>query len=382
LKVPFVDLRSQWKELYEKVERELRQIFLEAQFVMGPRVKALEDLLAQYLGVKHTIGVASGSDALLLALMALQIGPGDEVITTPFTFFSTVSAIVRVGARPVFADIDLDTFNIDPKRVEEVLTERTKAIIPVHLFGLCAEMHEILDIAKRHGLKVIEDAAQALGAEYIDPNGTPKKAGTMGDIGCFSFYPTKNLGGAGDGGLLATDHEDLGELLRLLRVHGMRGNYVHEAFGINSRLDEIQAAVLLVKFGCLEKWNLKRREKASYYERLLDEANAEALGVRYPRVRDGHIFHQYVIRTPFRDEVRKHLESQGIGTQVYYPVPMHLQPCLYFLGYKKGDFPNAEKASQEALALPIYPELSPEAQEYVVEKLVGFLKEKASCLHP
>ncbi len=382
MKVPFVDLRSQWKELYEKVERELRQIFLEAQFVMGPRVKALEDLLAQYLGVKHTIGVASGSDALLLALMALQIGPGDEVITTPFTFFSTVSAIVRVGARPVFADIDLDTFNIDPKRVEEVLTERTKAIIPVHLFGLCAEMHEILDIAKRHGLKVIEDAAQALGAEYIDPNGTPKKAGTMGDIGCFSFYPTKNLGGAGDGGLLATDHEDLGELLRLLRVHGMRGNYVHEAFGINSRLDEIQAAVLLVKFGCLEKWNLKRREKASYYERLLDEANAEALGVRYPRVRDGHIFHQYVIRTPFRDEVRKHLESQGIGTQVYYPLPMHLQPCLYFLGYKKGDFPNAEKASQEALALPIYPELSPEAQEYVVEKLVGFLKEKASCLHP
>ncbi len=381
MKVPFIDLRTPYHRLCAEIERELRDIFGSAQFVMGPRVRALEESLARYLGVKHAIGVASGSDALLLSLMAIRIREGDEVITTPFTFFSTVSAVVRLGARPVFVDIDPETFNINPEGLPEAITERTKAIIPVHLFGLCADMAGILREVKGKDIKVVEDAAQALGADII-VDGCRKKAGTVGDIGCFSFYPTKNLGAAGDGGLVATDDDELAEELRILRVHGARDKYVHESVGINSRLDEIQAAVLLVKLPYLDQWNEERRKRAAYYERLFRESEAEELGIRYPRVSEGHIFHQYVIRTPLRDELRSHLAQKGIGTEVYYPLPLHLQPCLRFLGYREGDLPEAERASREVLALPIYPEIPAQAQEYVVEQIVGFLQQRRSAFRP
>ena len=323
--------------------------------------------------MKEAIGVASGSDALLLALMALGVKEGDEVITTPFTFFATVGAISRVGARPSFADIDPLTYNLDPNEVERRVTSKTRAIIPVHLFGQCADMDPIMEIAERHGLYVIEDAAQAIGAEYVTDNGA-RKAGSMGHFGCFSFYPTKNLGGWGDGGMVTTQDEGLAQKVRMLRVHGSTDKYFHEAIGINSRLDALQAAVLLAKFPHLEEWNESRREKALRYQRLFEEVEYERLGITLPHVQhqNRHVFHQYVIRVPRRDELRYFLQQEGIGTEVYYPLPLHLQRCYRFLGYRKGDFPQAERASMEVLALPIYPELSPEAQGYVVERIAAF----------
>jgi dTDP-4-amino-4,6-dideoxygalactose transaminase len=377
MEVPFIDLRPTHLLLLEDLEREIRSIFQTSQFVMGPRVRKLEELLAQYLGVKHAIGVASGSDALLLALMALEIGEGDEVITTPFTFFSTVSAIIRVGGRPVFVDIDPETFNLNEELIPKLITERTRVIIPVHLFGLPCEMERIMEISKEAKLKVVEDAAQALGA-YCFIGEERKKAGSIGHLGCFSFYPTKNLGGAGDGGLVVTDSDELAEKIKLLRSHGARDKYLHELIGINSRLDEIQAAVLLVKLPYLDQWNEERRRKAEYYHSLFQEYEGEKLGIKLPPLRKGHVFHQYVIRTPKRDELRKYLAQKGIGTEVYYPLPLHLQPSLKFLGYRKGDFPETERASQEVLALPIYPELSPQAQRYVVQEIVSFLRESTS----
>lgn len=373
MEVPFIDLRVQYRDLYREIEAELREVFASAHFVMGPRVRALEEALCRYLGVRHAIGVASGSDALLLALMALGVGEGDEVITTPFTFFSTASAVVRLGARPVFVDIDPHTFNMDPARIPEALTPRTRAILPVHLFGLCAPIGEILALARGRGIAVVEDAAQALGAEVV-LDGRKWKAGSMGDLGCFSFYPTKNLGGAGDGGMVVTKDDALAEKVRLLRVHGAKDKYVHELLGINSRLDEIQAAVLLVKLPYLDRWNEERRRKAIYYGELLEAAGARSYGIRWPEVPEGHIFHQYVIRAPRRDALRAYLAEAGVGTEVYYPLPLHLQPSLSFLGYGPGAFPEAERAAKEVLALPIYPELTPEAQEYVVEKVVEFYK--------
>jgi len=377
MEVPFIDLRPPHILLLEELEREIRSIFQTSQFVMGPRVRRLEEALAQYLGVKHAIGVASGSDALLLALMALGIKEGDEVITTPFTFFSTVSAIVRLGGKPVFVDIDPETFNLNVELIPKAITEKTRAIMPVHLFGLPCDMERIMGISKEANLKVVEDSAQALGADCSIGN-QKKKAGTIGDLGCFSFYPTKNLGGAGDGGLVVTDSDELAEKISLLRSHGSRDKYIHELLGINSRLDEIQAAVLLVKLPYLEQWNEERRRKAEYYESLFKEYEGEKWGIKLPPLKRGHIFHQYVIRTPKRDELRKYLQRKGIGTEVYYPLPLHLQPSLKFLGYKKGDFPEAERASQEVLALPIYPELTPQAQRYVVEEIVSFLRKSAS----
>ncbi|RLA82458.1 MAG: transcriptional regulator, partial [Deltaproteobacteria bacterium] len=254
-------------------------------------------------------------------------------------------------------------------------------IIPVHLFGLCADMMGIVREARGNNIKVVEDAAQALGADVI-ADGCRRKAGTVGDLGCFSFYPTKNLGAAGDGGLIATDDDEIAEELRLLRVHGARDKYVHQSIGINSRLDEIQAAVLLVKLPYLDQWNEERRKRAAYYERLFRESEAEELGIRYPKVSEGHIFHQYVIRTPLRDELRSYLAQRGVGTEVYYPLPLHLQPCLRFLGYREGDLPEAERASQEVLALPIYPEISAQAQEYVVEQIIGFLQQRRPAFSP
>jgi len=373
VRVAFFDLKVQYQGIKEEVEEAIQKVAEEQRFVLGPQVEALEETLARYIGVKEAIGVASGSDALLLALMALGIKEGDEVITTPFTFFATVGAISRVGARPSFADIDPLTYNLDPNEVERRVTPKTRAIIPVHLFGQCADMDPIMEIAERHGLYVIEDAAQAIGAEYVTDNGA-RKAGSMGHFGCFSFYPTKNLGGWGDGGMVTTQDEGLAQKVRMLRVHGSTDKYFHEAIGINSRLDALQAAVLLAKFPHLEEWNESRREKALRYQRLFEEVEYERLGITLPHVQhqNRHVFHQYVIRVPRRDELRHFLQQEGIGTEVYYPLPLHLQRCYRFLGYRKGDFPQAERASMEVLALPIYPELSPEAQGYVVERIAAF----------
>lgn len=375
MRVPFIDLKAQHERIGQELEGALRQVLHSGRFILGPRVQALEEALARYLGVRHAIGVASGSDALFLALLALGVGEGDEVVTTPFTFFATVGAILRVGARPVFADIDPETFNLSPLGVQDRLTPRTKALLPVHLFGQCAQMRPLLDLAARRNLWVVEDAAQAMGAEQV-LNGLPKKAGSMGDVGCFSFYPTKNLGGIGDGGLVSTDDDGIAERLRLLRGHGARGKYRHELVGLNSRLDELQAAVLLVKFRYLEEWNRRRQEAARRYEHLLQEAGGEELGIRLPQVAAGnlHVFHQYVIRTPRRDELRSYLQQRGVGTEIYYPLPLHLQPSLGFLGYREGDLPEAERAAREVLALPLYPEITPEQQHYVVEQIVQFLR--------
>jgi len=376
MKVPFLDLRAQYRRLSTEIEKALREVLESGHFILGPKVRTLEETLACYLGVKHTVGVASGSDALVLALMALGVGEGDEVITTPFTFFATVGAILRVGAKPVFADIDPETFNIDPATVKDRVTERTRAILPVHLFGQCADMAPLLEVASRWGLRVVEDAAQAIGAVYAPDGLPPRRAGGMGDLGCFSFYPTKNLGGAGDGGLVSTDDDVLAERVRILRVHGAKEKYLHELVGVNSRLDELQAAVLLVKFSYLEEWTRKRRENAHRYDELLREIGAEEMGIKLPKVkyRNHHVFHQYVIRTPRRDDLRAFLWQRGIGTEVYYPIPLHLQPCLRHLGYREGELPEAERAAGEVLALPIYPELHPEQQEYVVEQIAQFFR--------
>ncbi|HEU5131568.1 MAG TPA: DegT/DnrJ/EryC1/StrS family aminotransferase, partial [Pyrinomonadaceae bacterium] len=322
-----------------------------------------------YCQAKHAIGCASGSDALLLALMALDVKAGDEVITTPFSFFATAACITRVGARPVFVEIDPHTYNIDPARVADAITPRTKAIMPVHLYGQCAAMDPLLEIGRRHGIPVIEDSAQAIGAT---DNGRP--AGSMGLIGCFSFYPTKNLGGAGDGGILTTSDDDVAARLRRLRTHGGANEYEHEEVGINSRLDELQAAVLNVKFPLLDKWSDERARKAETYTRLLKEADL-GFPLVTPEVRaDGrHIFHQYVIRVPGnRDALMEHLQKHNVGCKIYYPIPLHLQKCFEYLGYKQGDLPEAEKAANETFALPAYPEISEEQQVYVVDVIKRF----------
>jgi dTDP-4-amino-4,6-dideoxygalactose transaminase len=339
------------------------------QFVLGAEVQALEEEVAQYASVKHAIGCASGSDALLLALMALDIESGDEVITSPFTFFATGSAIARVGARPVFVDIDAPRYNIDPARVEAAITARTKAIIAVHMYGQCADMDPLLEIAARHELPLVEDAAQAIGAEDRG-----RRAGAMGRIGCFSFYPTKNLGAAGDAGMVTTSDDDLAARLRALRVHGGVTEYYHAEIGVNSRLDAIQAAALRVKLPHLDSWSNARLERAKRYTSLLKDANL-SYELQPPSIRPEarHIFHQYVVRAPrHRDLLMSHLAECGIGTRIYYPVPLHLQECFSYLGYRERDFPEAEGASLETFALPIYPELTDEQQDYVVECLQKF----------
>jgi dTDP-4-amino-4,6-dideoxygalactose transaminase len=339
------------------------------RFVLGDEVRGLENSIAGYCQTKHAVGCASGSDALLLALMALDVKAGDEVITTPFSFFATAACITRLGARPVFVDIDPRTYNIDVSHVADAITSRTKAIMPVHLYGQCAAMDLLLDVGERRGVAIVEDAAQAIGAT---DNGRP--AGSMGLIGCFSFYPTKNLGGAGDGGILTTNDDDVALRLRRLRAHGGANEYEHEEVGINSRLDELQAAVLRVKFPSLDGWSEERAQKADVYTKLLSEADL-SFPLAPPHVRDDgrHIFHQYVIRVPGnRDALMEHLKARGVGTKVYYPIPLHLQACFNYLGYKEGQFPESESAAKETLALPVYPELTEEQQVYVVESIKGF----------
>jgi dTDP-4-amino-4,6-dideoxygalactose transaminase len=369
MKVPLLDLRPQHEALRDELVSALVGVLDSQQFVLGPEVKKLEEEIAQYSGVKEAIGCASGSDALLLALMALDLKPGDEIITTPFTFFATGSAITRLSARPVFVDIDPQTYTIDPALVEAAITPRTRAIIPVHLYGQCAEMDALLDIAKRHNIPLIEDAAQAIGAEDRG-----RRAGSMGLMGCFSFYPSKNLGAAGDAGMMTTNDAALAERLRVLRVHGGATEYYHSEIGINSRLDGLQAAVLRVKLRHLDRWSEARRQKAARYTELFEQTK---LGFELipPFVReDGvHIFHQYVIRVPeHHDDLMAYLLEQGIGTRIYYPVPLHLQKCFAYLGYREGEFPESEAASKQTMALPCFPELSDEQQRYVVETISNF----------
>ena len=306
--------------------------------------------------------------------MALGVGAGDEVITTPFTFFATAGSISKVGATPVFVDIDPRTYNLDPAHIQERITPQTKAIIPVHLFGQCADMDPIKKLARNNGLWIVEDAAQAIGSDYIKNSAPPQRVGSIGDVGCFSFYPSKNLGGFGDGGMVTTNDDELAERLRLLRVHGASSKYYYQYIGINSRLDALQAAILLVKFRYLEEWTAKRLKNAAYYDQLFDEIHHQELGIEIPYVQynNRHIYNQYVIRVPKRDELREFLSHEGIGTDVYYPLPLHLQECYRELGYGECDFPHAEKAARETLALPIYPELTPEQQKYVVSKIGEF----------
>lgn len=377
MKIPFFDLKKQFIQLEEEIKSALDEVFKTQHFILGPNVEELEKTIASYCRTKYAIGVASGSDALLLSLMALGIGTGDEVIIPPFTFFATAGSVSRLGAIPVFVDIDPDTYNIDPSKIEEKINPKTKAIIPVHLFGQCADMDPILQIAKRRGIYVIEDAAQSLGSEYKpDKNSYSRRAGEMGDLGCLSFYPTKNLGAFGDAGMVVTNNPSLADKIHLLRVHGSKPKYFHKLIGINSRLDAIQAAILIVKFKYLEKWTEERHRKARRYNELLRELTTYVEGFKLPVIQyeNRHIFNQYVIRVPQRDRLRGFLEAEGIGTDIYYPLPLHIQECYSFLGYRRGDLPASEKASKEVLALPIYPELTDEEQMMIADRIKRFYK--------
>ncbi len=380
-KVPFFDLAVQFKSIEAEIRAALDEVFQSQQFIMGSKVQALEETIAGYCQTRYAVGVASGSDALLLSLMALGIGAGDEVLLPPFTFFATAGSVSRLGATPVFVDIERETYNLDPSKIEEKITPKTRAIIPVHLFGQCADMNPLFKIAKERRLFIVEDAAQALGAEYNPNAGAQgRRAGQMGDLGCFSFYPTKNLGAFGDAGMIVTDNPDLAEKVKLLRVHGSKPKYFHKKIGINSRLDTIQAAILLVKFKYLEKWTAERQKKAERYQRLFQHLLPSVKGLRLPAIQyqNRHIFHQYVIRVPERDRLREFLTEKGIGTDIYYPVPLHLQECYSFLKYREGDLPNSEEASREVLALPIYPELSEDQQKAVVDGIEAFYRKTGS----
>jgi len=365
--MPLVDLKAQFATIRTEVMAAIEAVMTRQQFILGPEVQLFEQEIAAYVGVGDAVGCASGSDALWLALMALGIGPGDEVITTPFTFVATVGAIARLGAIPVFADIQPDTFNIDPASVGAAIGGSTRAIIAVHLFGLSADLAPILELAEPHHIAVIEDAAQAIGARYQGA-----RVGGLGVAGCFSFFPSKNLGGIGDGGLITAGDPALAQRIRLLREHGSARKYHYETLGFNSRLDEIAAAVLRVKLRHLDRWTVQRRAKAVRYRELFAERGLEAL-VRAPLEPPGyeHVYNQFVIRCPKRDELRHLLSQRGIPTEIYYPSPLHIQPAFAYLGYRLGQFPNAEAASREVLALPLYPELSDGQQITVADAIAG-----------
>jgi dTDP-4-amino-4,6-dideoxygalactose transaminase len=382
--VPLLDLKAQFAQIRAEVMPVIASVCASQQFILGEHVRALESEIAQYCGASAGIGVSSGTDALLLALMALGIGAGDEVITSPYTFFATAGTIARVGARPVFCDIDPQNFNLSPAAVQAFIDDecessdgrlvrratggRIRAIMPVHLYGQAADMHPLLELARRHRLRVIEDAAQAIGTE--GPDGV--RVGSLGDIGCFSFFPSKNLGAFGDAGLCTTSDADLAESMRVLRVHGGKPKYYHALIGGNFRIDELQAAVLRVKFKYLDGWTEARQRNAAYYDAAFARAQ---LGSKLltPRSTGGrHIFNQYILRVQRRDALKEFLGGRGIGTEIYYPVPLHLQQCFAYLGHRRGDFPHSEQAAQETLALPIYPELSEAQLEHVVASVAQF----------
>jgi dTDP-4-amino-4,6-dideoxygalactose transaminase len=361
ISVPLLDLKSQYETIRGAVREAIDRVCDSQHFIMGPEVAALEKDVAEYCGLPFAIGVSSGTDALLAALMAVGVGAGDEVITTPYSFFATAGVIARLGARPVFVDIDPETFNIDAARVAAEVTGRTRAILPVHLFGRCAQMDPILYVAREHDIAVVEDAAQAIGA--FDEQG--RHAGAMGNVGCFSFFPSKNLGAFGDAGMVVTRDLALADRLRMLRVHGSRPKYYHRIVGGNFRLDALQAAVLRVKLPYLSRWTEARRRNAARYRELFTMAGLNEL-VTLPEDVPGHIYNQYVVRVPSRDRLQKFLSQRGVATEVYYPLPLHLQECFTELGYTAGDFPHAEAAARDTLALPIYPELSLEQQNHTV----------------
>jgi len=382
--VPLLDLKAQFAEIRAEVMPIIEQVCASQQFILGDHVRGLEEEVARYAGSAFGVGVSSGTDALLIAVMALNIGAGDEVITSPFTFFATAGTVARVAARPIFCDIDPITFNLSPESVQSFIDRngvvrdgglfnrttggRIRAIMPVHLYGQSADMAPLVAIAKRHGLKLIEDAAQAIGTEYQG-----RRVGSIGDIGCFSFFPSKNLGAFGDAGLCTVNDAELAEHLRVLRVHGGKPKYFHSFVGGNFRIDELQAAVLRVKLKYLDAWTEGRRRNAAYYDKAFAAAGLGARVVTPVAVAGGrHIFNQYIVRVQKRDELKKFLAERGIGTEIYYPVPLHLQKCFEYLGYRAGDFPESERAAVETLALPIYPELAQTQLAHVVASLTAF----------
>ncbi|MFO7667997.1 MAG: DegT/DnrJ/EryC1/StrS family aminotransferase [Desulfobacterales bacterium] len=375
MKVPLLDLKGQYKTIKDEILDVTGEIFESQYFILGPHVKKLEQEITAYCSVKHALGVSSGTDALIISLMAAGIGQGDSVITSPYTFFATAGSIARVGAKPVFVDIDPDTYNISPEKISEAVcsmnaSERSvlKAIIPVHLYGQCADMDPVLEISKKFNLLIIEDAAQAIGSEYKG-----RRAGSLGHFGCFSFFPSKNLGAFGDGGIVTTNAETFYEKLDILRVHGSHPKYYHRYIGGNFRLDALQAAIVSVKLKYLDGWTSARQKNAERYRKLFEGAGLLEK-IRLPAERESrHIYNQFVIQvSDKRDELRKHMTEAGIGTEIYYPVPLHLQECFSYLGYKKGDMPVSEHAAASTIALPIYPELTVDMQSYVVEQIKNF----------
>jgi dTDP-4-amino-4,6-dideoxygalactose transaminase len=371
--VPWLDLKRQYASIRDEIAQAIAGVLEAQQFILGPRVAELEEAVARYCGSPFAVGVASGTDALVLALRACGIGPGDEVITTPLTFGATAAAVTIAGARPVFADIDPETFNIDPKQIERQITPRTRAVMPVHLYGQCADMVAIEGITRESRLLLIEDAAQGLGASCPTQGGEVKRVGSIGVMGTLSFFPTKNLGAFGDAGMVLTSSPDGAERLRQLRVHGRISRGVHGSIGLNSRLDELQAAVLLVKLRHLDDWNAARAARARRYTELILERRLEDV-VQPPVLRGGnsHNFHQYVVRADRRNALRAYLKERGIATDVYYELPLHLQPCFRELGYAAGDMPETERAAQEILSLPVYPEITDAEQVAVVEAIAAF----------
>jgi len=371
MEVPLLDLRAQYATIKDEIMKAVSEVLESQQCIGGPKVTELEEKVAAINNCKYAVGVSSGTDAILNSLMSLDIGAGDEVITTPFTFFATVGSIVRTGAKPVFVDIDAKTYNINPALIEAAVTEKTKAIMPVHLYGQMADMDPIMAVAKKYNLSVIEDAAQSIGSVYKGA-----KAGSIGTVGCFSFYPSKNLAGIGDGGMIVTNDKKLYERMQIMRDHGQSSQYHYKYVGGNFRLDSIQAAALLVKLPHLDKWSQGRRDNAKYYDRRF--ANTV---VQTPFISDDCVttYNQYVIRVPKRDEVVAHLKANNIGCAIYYPVPIHMQECFRYLGYKEGNFPESEKAAGEVMAIPIYPELTDKMKDYVVKKLLSFLEQSGAA---
>ena len=372
--VPLLDLKAQYAALRDEIRPAVDRVLESQLCINGPEVAQMEREIAKYSGAKHCIGVSSGTDALLLSLMALDVGFGDEVVTTPYTFFATAGSISRLGAKPVFVDIEPATMNIDPTLIESAITPKTKAIMPVHLFGQCADMGPIMAVAKKHNLPVIEDAAQAIGSEYRG-----KRAGSMGDVGCFSFFPSKNLGAVGDAGAVTCNDDALARRLVKLRGHGAEVKYFHDEVGGNFRLDTVHAAVLSVKLKYLDEWTAARQANAAFYTKAINADPVLRSVISPPRVvQSRHIFNQYVVRTKDREGLKDFLKVRQVGTEVYYPVPMHMQKCFADLGHRKGDFPHSEEAALTSLAIPIYPELSETQKRHVVDSLAAFAVEKTS----
>lgn len=380
MRVPLLDLSEQYRQTADAIRGKIDNVLATQRFILGENVAEFERAICDYLKIRHAIGVSSGTDALLVALMALGIGPGDAVIVPAFSFFATAGCVARLGATPVMVDVDLETYNILPNELRAALEQNganIRAIIPVHLFGLCCEMDAICESAREFKVAIVEDAAQAIGAEYPSTKGA-RGAGTIGDIGCFSFYPTKNLSAAGDAGLVATNDDELAHRLRMLRQHGMEPRYFHEMIGGNFRLDEIQAAVLAAKLPHLDEWTQMRRAAAEFYRQeftragLIDIVNLPAEPYRDSGLTNHHVYHQFVIRTDKRDELRAHLTKSEIGTEIYYPLGLHEQKALQYLGHTRGDFPNTERAAREVLALPFWPEIPRDAQQYVVDAVADF----------